>query len=133
MRCEKTLSNFGVGLGVFGGRLTWSASRPIWCGLSLWFIPFGVLFRLSAFCGGGGGCWIPFALHGKKHVMYNVFLLPSVLAFAQIILRALYLLYTAALRNLSEFKRVKTDHLIVVHIGKNNRLYALLRVIVSIP
>ena len=55
------------------------------------------------------------------------------LAPALFLLRALYLLYTAALRNLSEFKRVKTDHLIVVHIGKNNRLYALLRVIWVFP
>ena len=44
-------------------------------------------------------------------VTCNGLLLPSVLAFAQIILRALYPLYTAALRNLRESERVKNDYL----------------------
>ena len=60
-----------------------------------------------------------------SNVTCNVLLLPSVLAFAQNLLRALYLLYTAAPRNLSEFKRVKTDHLIVIHIGKTNQFMSV--------
>ena len=47
----------------------------------------------------------------QEDVMYNVILLPSAVPLAQILLRALYPLYTAALRNLSEFERVIKDYL----------------------
>lgn len=39
MSGAKTLSSFGVGLGVFGGWLVWSISRPIGYGLSFRVLP----------------------------------------------------------------------------------------------
>ena len=53
-----------------------------------------------------------FVLHSKKTLCIAFFLLPSVFTLTLFLLRALYLLYTVALRNLSEFERAKNDFLI---------------------
>lgn len=92
------------------------------CGFPLGLFPFGLPLSLSAFCSGGGGGWMSFALHSKKTLCIAFFLLPSVFSLTLFILRALYPLYTAALRNLREFERAKNDFLKVIHISKTKRL-----------
>ena len=54
------------------------------------------------------------------------------LALAQIILRALYLLYTAAPRNLSEFERVINDFLISCPYQQNKSVYERLNVFLAL-
>ena len=89
MRYSKTLPHFGVGLGVRRSACLVGLSAYLGA-VSLWFIPFGVLFRLSAFCSGGGGpeCRLRCMV---SNVTCNVLLLPSAAPLAQISLRCVSL------------------------------------------